>query len=398
MSWDFFSKTNKTDLKTSFYDSVDLIPTEHWESLDYNNIYLSLPYLKSIEDSLREVASFHYVLFYDTVLQPVGLAYVQILNFVDSGNKYTDELCKLGDSIKHKILGNIDLKVMICGNAFSCGENGFYFSDKVSSEEAYSNLSNALFKLRRSEVIDGQVSMVLLKEFWPESFDQLDTLKENGYRDFHIDVNMVLDVHDSWNTLDDYMASLTSKFRTKAKQVFRKSEDVLVNDFSVDDIDKHASAIETLYQNVLDKADFKFGELNAKAFCLLKKNLGKDFKFKGYFLNDELIGFSTAYHFNDVLDANYVGINYDYNASHMLYQRMLYDYVVDAIEFKVHSLRLGRTAELIKSSIGAEPVEMKLFLRHKNVISNRIIKHIVDSISPSKFELRQPFKAEFKNG
>ncbi len=396
-SWDFFSKTNKTDLRTTFYDTVDLIPEEHWNPLvGEKNIYLSLPYLKALEDSLKSQVSFHYVLFYNNQLHSVAIAYVQVLNFVDSGNKYSDELCVLGDKIRHKILGNIDIKVMICGNAFTCGENGFMFSNALSPREAYSNLSNALYKLRRSESLDGQVSMVLMKEFWPEHFNQVEILKKNGYRDFMIDVNMVMEIHPSWKNMDNYLDSMVSKFRTKARQVYRKSEAIEVRSMDAGQIDVYADAIVVLYKNVLSKAEFKFGELKSETFSYLKQQLRDKYIFKGYFLEDELIGFSTAYHYDGVLDANYVGINYDYNQSKALYQRMLYDHVAEAIALKVSSLRLGRTAELIKSSLGAHPVDMKLFIKHKNVVSNQIIKPIIDSISPSEYELRRPFKASFE--
>ncbi|MFT5970444.1 MAG: putative N-acyltransferase [Flavobacteriales bacterium] len=395
-SWDVFSKTNQTDLRSTFYDSVALINQEHWNTVvGSNNIYLSLNYLQAIEESLKELSSFKYVLFHNEALEPVAAAYFQILNFVDTGKKYGDELGKLGEHVKHKILGNIDLKVMICGNAFSCGENGFVYLDTISPKEAFGNLSNAIFKLRRSETIDGKVSIVLLKEFWPETFEKSDGLKQNGFRDFKIDVNMVLDIHHSWKSTDDYLTSLTSKYRTKAKQVYKKSEALVIEKLGVDAINTHAKEIEELYTNVLNKADFKFGELNAKAFCLLKKHLGDNFIFRGYFLENKLIGFSTAYYYNNILDANYVGINYDYNQSYALYQRMLYDHVEEAIDKQVTVLRLGRTAELIKSSLGAKPVDMKLYIKHTNVISNQLIKPVIDAISPSAFELRQPFKAEF---
>ena len=71
---------------------------------------------------------------------------------------------------------------------------------------------------------------------------------------------------------------------------------------------------------------------------------------------------------------------------------MLYDFVNLAIDRKTKELRLGRTAEEIKSCIGAEPVNMKLYIKHGNRIFNKLLDPIVSSITPSKFELRMPFK------
>ena len=114
--------------------------------------------------------------------------------------------------------------------------------------------------------------------------------------------------------------------------------------------------------------------------------------FKGYFLNQELIGFATSFIQENAVEAFHVGFDYSYKKSHNIYQRMLYDYVNLAINKKVSELRLGRTAETIKSCLGAQPVEMKLYVRHRNSISNTLLKPFADIISPNDFEIRNPFK------
>jgi hypothetical protein len=100
--------------------------------------------------------------------------------------------------------------------------------------------------------------------------------------------------------------------------------------------------------------------------------------------------------YSGIADANYVGINYELNQEYAIYQRMLYDYVQLAIEKRRKELRFGRTAGEIKSTIGAQPVNMKLFIRHQNKIKNSLLKPIINSIIPSAFELRNPFKAAYQ--
>jgi hypothetical protein len=75
---------------------------------------------------------------------------------------------------------------------------------------------------------------------------------------------------------------------------------------------------------------------------------------------------------------------------------MLYDFVQESIARQVKELHLGRTAEEIKSCLGAEPMDMKLYLRHRNSISNKLLAPIIATITPSEFELRYPFKADYK--
>lgn len=396
MSWNIFCHKKEDDLRLSFFDSIDLINKSHWNQVvGDRNVYLSLPYLKAIESALSNEMEFRYIIFYNQDSKPVMVSSVQLVNFVDKNSKYNELLCKIGDKIKHKVLDMLDIKVMVCGNVFACGENGFAHTDDIETKFAYDNLSKALYKLRLSEKANRQVSIVLLKEFWPEHFIESDELKKHQFRDFKIDVNMLLDIHPSWVTIDDYLESMTTKFRTKAKSCFKKSKDVKVKEFSSEDIAKNINRIEELYDDVVDHADFKFGQLNGKAFQLLKEELESKFSFKAYKLNDKIIGFSTAFVSNNIVEAGYVGIDYDYNHDYAVYQLMLYDYVKTAIESKSIELRLGRTAEEIKSTLGAKPVDMKLYLRHRNSVSNKLLKPIIDSISPSEYTIRQPFKADF---
>jgi predicted N-acyltransferase len=396
MSWFHLCKTKKVNLKPEFFNSVNQIKADDWNSISKNsNVYLTLPYLKSLEDSLSGQVDMRYILFYNEAKKPVALAAVQILDFSKDGLKGNDVYCKVATKIKNKLIDTLDVKMMVCGNVFACGENGFMHTTDITPEEAYQNLSDGLYELRQVQKSAKPISVVLLKEFWPSSFSNSDLLKSAGFKDFKIDVNMVLKIHKDWKTFDDYLASMTTKFRTKAKGVFKKSADIVVKDLNESEISAAKPDIERLYSAVVERADFKFGTLTPEAFVQFKKNHPNDFAFKGYYLNNELIGFSSAFITSDTLDANYVGLNYEHNHTYSVYQRMLYDFVEMAIKHGLKELRLGRTAEEIKSCIGAEPTDMKLYLRHRNSISNKLLAPIIATITPSDFELRYPFKAEF---
>ena len=117
--------------------------------------------------------------------------------------------------------------------------------------------------------------------------------------------------------------------------------------------------------------------------------------FKGYYLGDKLIGFSTATSFGEVLDGNFIGLDYDYNQEYAVYQRMLYDFVQHAIEIGAKQVKIGRTAEEIKSGVGAQPVEMKFYAKHRNKVTNALLRPFIQKLKPNDFNLRKPFKAEY---
>lgn len=392
MTWSCIIKGKSATLKHQFYNRIQDIPKAQWNEVqNNNNVYLSLPYLEALETSIEDQIACRYILFLDNEV-PVGIASVQFVNVVDKQLKHQDSICRIAGKIKDRVLDKMDLKVMVCGNIFTCGENGFMFKEGVASEVIYDNLSNGLFELREKEKKENKVSLVLLKEFYPDSSSQSEKLKQFEFRDFEIDVNMILNIADNWKTYEDYLAQMTSKFRTKAKSVAKKSKELELRSLNLKEIQEYKERIETLYQSVHEKADFKFGTLNGDVFVNFKQNMGDQFILNAYFLEDKMVGFKTAFHADEVLDANYIGIDYDFNYSHAIYQRMLYDYVKTAIELNCKELRLGRTAEEIKSCIGAEPTPMKLYARHKNTISNKLLKPVIKSITPSEFEIRRPFK------
>lgn len=387
----------KLNPKLSLFDSIELVNATHWNSIvGNNNIYLSIPYLIALEKALQGIIDFRYTLFYNDELQPVAVSYVQILHCVDKGTKYADSFCHLGDKVKSKLLGGVDARVLTCGNVFACGENGFAYSSEIESKDAFKMLAHSMKRISLEKEKNGRISIGLVKEFWPESTTDADSLFDSNFKGFYIDVNMVLGVQQEWQSMEDYLNTMTTKFRTKAKGVYKKSATLQVKDLDLKQIMCHQARIEELYLAVLEKAEFKFGELNGQAFTNFKKQLHDKFVLKAYFLDDHMVGFSTLFLCNDIGDANYIGLDYEYNKTYTVYQRMLYDLVELAIQKSLKQLRLGRTSETLKSSIGAKPVNMKLFARHRNAFTNKLIGPLIASITPSVYELRPPFKKELK--
>ncbi|WP_378172353.1 hypothetical protein [Aquimarina sp. SS2-1] len=387
------NRCKATTLHYSIFNSTNDIPSYDWNSINKkNNLFLTLDYLHTLEYTLSETIGFRYIVFYNQD-EAVAIAVTQLIKFNTEDLKFQEFPCRISDAIKNTFMKSMDVRVLVCGNLFSCGEHGFLYSDKISAKEAFENLSDALREIRKTERTD-KPSFILLKEFWPTSFNQSDYIKDQKFREFRIDVNMVLRVQPSWNNFEDYLTSMKTKFRTRAKKVFKKSADITVKDFTAEDINNCKEEIDKLYLSVLENADFKIGKLNAVTFRNLKNSLNESFIFKAYFLYDTLVGFTTSFILDHVVEANHIGIDYTFNKSHDIYQRMLYDYVNLAIDKKVDELRLGRTAEIIKSCVGAKPVEMKLYVRHGNSISNKLLKPLVEFISPSEYEVRNPFKLQ----
>lgn len=374
-------------------NSITEVEPEVWNQLNStDNIYLSTSYLNALEKGMQEKMQFRYLTFYNSDKVAVGNAVFQIVDFYAKDLLQDRIPCTIGDKIQAYFLNDKKLSLLICGNLYACGENGFSYTDSISKEDFFDILVESISKINNKKSNGSKISFSLIKELWGTSSESSEILEKTSFLDFNVDVNMVLKIRSEWKDFKLYLADMNTKYRTRAKAVFKKSKQLEIKSLDAEAIKAHLPTIELLYNQVLKKADYNLGVLNVETFVALKKELENDFIFTGYYLENKLIGFTTCFLFTTILDANFVGIDYNYNNDYKLYQRMLYDFVSCAILNNKAELRFGRTAETSKSGVGAIPVEMKLFAKHRNLLPSKLLQPLISSIKPKEFELRKPFK------
>ncbi|MBI1266881.1 MAG: GNAT family N-acetyltransferase [Cryomorphaceae bacterium] len=309
----------------------------------------------------------------------------------------------LGANLRNRIIraavghltrrAGLKFQVLVLGNSFATGDHGFRFVDGVDTATCIASLNSAVERIQEREKVRGnRISAVVVKDFYPAHFILSDRFADVGYSEFFVDPNMIMPINQAWGTFEDYLGALTTKYRTKAKSAMKKSESLTLVDLTSEDIDTYQADLFRLYEQVYERADFKLGKLEAQAFFALKLQLKQCFFLKGYLLDGKMVGFQSGFFYNNVLDAHFVGIDYAYNQSHAIYQRMLYEYIREAIRMKTRQVVFGRTAMEIKSTVGAFPVDMKCYIRHRKKAPNALLKLLFGYIKPGDFEQRVAFK------
>lgn len=377
----------KSITKSLIFESILEVNKKDW-SLVSNNLYTSWEYLFSLEEAMKKEMDFVYSISYDKENTPVLIASFQLVKFVTNKKKCPKVL------LNHKP-HNVSFNLLVCGNVFANGENGFSKTSVINFDESIEELTLIAKRIKKTSS-SKKISITLFKEFTTNSEEQTESFKSHSYNDFMVDVNMVLKIHEDWSSFEDYLLSMKTKYRTRAKGIYKKSNSLTLKSLTLEEITLHQEKLTELLENVSKKSEYSYGIIDVNAFGLFKKNLKDNFSLSALFLDDKIVGFSTSFYNNGQIDANYVGLDYDYNNDYAIYQRLLCDYVEQAITKGAKSLHFGRTSELVKSSLGAQPVHMKLYAKHKNTFSNFLLKPIFNYITPSNFELRKPFKADFK--
>lgn len=398
------SRKKSADFAFALYESVSMINKEHWNKVVvHGSEFLQLPFLTVLEKEHPDNMHFHYAIIYESN-QPIAISYFQVIDFSSEsfGSNVVEPTenefsCVITNYLKKyltnhliKSADRINMRLLICGNAFVSGEHGFTCVPEVDKTDAVDALADVIYRISDAEKLRGKIAVVLVKDFYSSSVKHTKEFSEYKYHDFLVEPNMVLDIH--WDTFDEYLDAMSKKYRKRAKSIVKKGAEIERKNFSVEDIKTNSKQLLKLYNNVHLKAKFRMASLTPSYFAEMKNVLGDKFNFVGYYHEQKLIGFRSTFILENEIEAHFVGLDYSINKELELYQNILYDYVKDSLNKKAKHLFLGRTASEIKSTLGAEAVELTCYIRHRNPLSNRIIKPFVDYLKPSEWIPRNPFK------
>lgn len=382
-----------------FFSSIHEIPPQIWEQLECTkNVYFNPKYLSAIAQHHEQI-HFAYIVLLNEKQKPIAFATIQIVDFylenVQNGLQSIIERLKCIGRKFRLISEEKPLKILTCGNTFVSGEHGIFIKPNQPKKKIIKDLAKAIlhFVNANSELKKG-ISAFMLKDFIKESLFITDELHDYNYYSFNVEPNMLLKVDANWMSFDDYLAAMKTKFRVKAKKAMKQSAELHVKDITTSNIDELLAEMTILYKKVSDKAAFNLGDFNIETYKSLKTQLGNQYLLKSYWLGDKFVGFLSGIINQNTLDAHFVGIDYQLNKTYAIYQRMLYDYIREAIDKKLDLLNFGRTASEIKSSVGAQPQDLTIYLRHKNSIPNRILSLFLKRIEPTPFKQKFPFKTK----
>jgi hypothetical protein len=273
------------------------------------------------------------------------------------------------------------------------GEYGFTFVSDVDRLTQFEILEKLCAIISRREKLKTKISAVLVKDFYPDTLPVLNKLSNENYLQFSAEPNMYIEIPNEINSLTKYISLFSKKYRNRAKKILSLSKNIKIYNLNVSDLEQHKKSIYNLYLQVYNKAKFKLVKLNEDYFLNCKNNFGEKFIAKGYFLNDSLIGFKTAFiQSQDELEAHFIGFDYKLNKEFEIYQNILFGFIDLAIELRRKKLILGRTAAEIKSTTGAKASEMICFIKPQNSLSRLLLKPFIAYLQPSEWTPRNPFK------
>lgn len=387
-----------------FYRSIYDVP-QVWEQLaPADNIFLQRSYLSVLESHPPVQMQFGYLVFYQNQV-PKGIAISQIQYFQANQNIRNEDaevnndrncsIKKVGNFLKNRIAKRIAFYTLVCGNLLLTGEHGYYFDSSLSNDKAIDLLNAGLKAVL--PVLDKQglsISAILIKDIYEKNLATTGKQFHKTFHEFTIDPSMVLEIRDDWKTVEDYRAAMSSKYRTRMKRALKKGKEIKKVNLDEAGIAREKNRLYELYMKIASNSSFNAAILDENYMLGLKRKFPEAFQLTAYYLEDELIGYYTTIKNHHEIEAHFLGFDPSYNRDYQVYLNILYDIVTDGINVGAKEVVFARTATEIKSSVGAVPVEMYCYARHRSRLSNKVLQPMVEYLQPKREEwvIRKPFK------
>jgi hypothetical protein len=281
--------------------------------------------------------------------------------------------------------------LVICGNMYLSGNYGILLEGKNPQKTA-EFLPLAFDYVQKELEKTGKVMAKIAKDFPAESDFYGAVLKEKKFHPLVMDPIMEMAIRPHWKSFDDYVSDLSSKYRQRYQQVKKKLAGCEVSVMKTDELIRRKEEIDRLYLAVQMKSPVCLVMHNSDYLISLSKRLQSGIEFKGIFENGKLLAFMTGINDHSHFEAHHIGIDYEYNKSHNLYQNILYQYIEMAILAKSPLLSFGRTALEMKTTVGAVAHTFHAYIKLNNSLINGISGHLL----PKEYEMdwipRNPFR------
>ncbi|HMQ48027.1 MAG TPA: GNAT family N-acetyltransferase [Saprospiraceae bacterium] len=385
-----------------FHSAYDL--PNAWEEVlqDTQQMMLSRRYLQTFELDPPTDMKFAYLLFFQEG-KAIGVAACQLITFrayeqiqslqqVPQGSFWA----KSWHNLKTFFAKKINYHLLVCGATQFTGEHAFYFSNNNPSEQQFSWIEQALDKTCKLLRQNGwRVMGVLLKDFYRHEEHPEKVFLSKGYHELRFQPNMVLSLPKEWKNFDDYLAAMTSKYRVRVRRAIKKGDAIVRHTLAGSEVEQWSEKLYALHRKVVSGADFSMVTLHPNYLLNMQRAFPQHFRIHAYFLKEELIGFLTSLQNGNDLEAHCIGFDHQYNNDYQLYLNMLYDMVKTGLDLNARQIIFERTALEIKSSMGAVPKDMYLYLKSRNKLINFFLPYFVHQLEPKQEWLqRHPFGHE----
>jgi hypothetical protein len=291
-------------------------------------------------------------------------------------------------------INRVRIRTLICGNMWTWGNYGVAIAPDADPEQVWPALGELLYRIRRSEALDSEPGVVMVKDL-PTALP-VTGLRRLSYRPIETEPDMVLELHPSILCFDDYLKRLQAKYRKIIRDVTRDVEAYGLVTEPITHLAQESAQIYHLYRQVQSRAEVRPVTLSEDYLPRIAAALGPAHFHATGVRNAAgvLVAFITCIRDGDTVIAYYVGFDQDVLAEAPIYFHIMHQAIAIAIAMGGKRVSFGRTALEVKARLGAKPVPLCVWTRHRRQPLNVLMRPLLGLVKHSDAPERHPFKQE----
>jgi predicted N-acyltransferase len=398
------------DLTFTIAESIATLNTAAWDAVaQSSSFFLSSHYLHGMEDLLPHNITPRYALISmgtGASARVIACVYMQIAEIgleqlrndkTADGTKRASPLKKIANAMAAKTVERhgerINQHVLTCGNFLTYGQHGVAIADGADADLVWHGVAEVLYRVRAADAIRSKTHFVLIKDLHAPFTNAAMQLEHLSYRYVETEPNMVLALNPAWKSYDDYVASLSSKYRANLRNLILKPfEEGGGRVALLTNLAPHRDRLFALYQAVQANAKVRPFILREEYFEGLRRLAGDNLRVTAAMQHDSIIGFIVTLRDGDTAIAYHIGFDRSAAESLPVYLRLLHASIDDSIAMGAKRISFGRTALEPKAALGAKPQPFAVLVRHRQPILNKLIKSLLLNIEHAEPPERNPFK------
>lgn len=420
-----------TGFEFALADRIDFVNGAHWDALTgaggTGSVFQSRAYLAALDATAPANVSPRYAIAYRGGEPVVAMA----MQIVDARGADVERTAAPADCVAGaatRAVGRVLRKavrarVLVCGNLLAWGRHGVAIAPGIDAADAWHAVAEGLYRVRRAARLTGQTDLVVVKDVG-DADAAADLLRTYSYRPLETEPDMVLDLPSGATSFDGYLAALKSKYRKAARTVIEDTADAGYEVATLADLAPHASRLHDLYRAVQAAAPVRLFTLSPGYLPRVAAALGDRFRCVALLRGGEVAGYVTVVADGATAVGYYMGFERAVNGRNgthgapaakgcaaaasasaartpsdadgprgaPLYLRLLYAAVEAAISMGCRRLSLGRTALEPKSRLGARPVPLRCWVRHRTPVLNLALRGVLCEVPHDTAPEHAPFK------
>ena len=347
------------------FDCIDEIDRKDWQYLRSacgGSIFLDPCFMTAVEVGMKHSHRFWYVIFYENKDLPVACTSlcateVDLANFADPGLAWS--IRRIPGVSSSRLLRR--MKLLICGLPLMVGQNTLALTAPSTSPQ----ILPLLDEIVRGLASELKIDTIVYKEFRRCELEWTSPLSSLGYR--RVPLPPIQLFRPLFRDLEHYCAALKSRYRKQINRSIRKLKQAGVEISILTDPEQilsiYTPEAHSLYDQMLEKAKFKFEALSIDFFRELTLRLGDQINLILFVKDARIIALGWCLHAGSACHLLYAGIDYKLNAELDLYFNLIYAALDYALKKQVSSIEVGMTANSFKAKLGCYSEPLYAFIK-----------------------------------